>query len=386
MRYVLFDGFERAHLLPFTFTRPVAELRIGILTIREKWHHHLGVSTATMTEPYLAERYPPSESEENIYINASFLPVSALAQRIHALGMGQSLSYGGQLLAFRAHAHDFRSADSFEKIPCDDLDLRHVERNWHLITHNAWALSADFELLTRGRQSQLIDPTNQVWGERDRIFIEAGARVQGASLNANQGPIYIGKRAEVMEGASIRGPFALGADSRVKMGARIYGATTAGPFVTLGGEVKDAILFGYTNKAHEGYLGNAVLGTWCNLGAGTDNSNLKNTYGQVKLWNYALQDYQDSGLQFCGLFMGDHSRCGIHSMFNTGTVVGVSCNLFGAGFHDRFIPSFRWGGHAKVLYRLDKALEAAQHMMQRRGVSLTEADRRILQHLFETQS
>ena len=383
MYYVLFDGPERPHLLPFTFTRSVADLRLGILTLRQKWERHLGGRTATITQPYLARQHPPVQSVETLYINPTFLPSPALVARVKALRSGRSLVYEEQVVAFRASAYKPRLGESLKRIPCGDLDLVHLRRNWDFIALNARAIREDFSLLTRGRSSQPVDSSNRLWGEAHQVFLEEGAQVRAASLNAECGPIYIGRSAQVMEGALIRGPFAMGDHARVRMGAKLYGATSTGPHVTLGGEVKNALIFGYSNKAHEGYLGDSVLGAWCNLGAGTDNSNLKNTYGAVRVWNYALEAYEETGLQFCGLFMGDHSRCSIHSMFNTGTVVGVSCNLFGAGFHEKFTPSFRWGRGRETSYRLDKAVEAARAMMHRRERTFTEADRLVFQHIFE---
>ncbi len=385
MNCILFDGPQREHLLPFTATRPVADLRLGILTLREKWERHLNATTSTLTEPYLTQKYPLVESSENTYINASFLPVRALVARIKNLASHELLVYDGQPVAFRGRQSDWKRLNSLQNISCGDLGLTQVQRNWHLFIHNEQAIRDDFALLTLGRKSREIDPSNRLLGPEDQIFIEEGADVRAAFLNPSQGPIYIGKAAEVMEGALIRGPFAMGAHSHIRMGAVIYGGTSIGPHVSLGGEVKNTLIFGYSNKAHEGYLGDSVLGEWCNLGAGTSSSNLKNDYGRVAVWNYALKKYEQTGLQFCGLFMGDHSKCSIHSTFNTGTLVGVSSNLFGPGFHDRFTPSFRWGGNPKVLYRLDKAMAVAHNAMQRRNRRFTEVDRQIFEHIFNAE-
>ncbi|MEH0007339.1 MAG: putative sugar nucleotidyl transferase [Flavobacteriales bacterium] len=385
MNYILFDGPQRAHLFPFTLTRPVADLRLGILTIREKWEKYLNASTATLTEPHLTQKYPLIECAENTYINGGFLPVPSLVERIKNLSSHQLLVCDGHPVAFCGQKFDLQRINSFQKIGCGDLGLTHIQRNWHLFTHNDQAIRDDFELLTKGRKSREIDPSNQLLGPEDQIFLEEGARVRGAFLNAECGPVYIGREATVMAGALIRGPFAMGAHSRINMGARIYGATGIGPSVTLGGKVKNTTVFGYSNKAHEGYLGDSVLGEWCNLGAGTNNSNLKNDYGLVAVWNYALKKYEQTGLQFCGLFMGDHSKCSINSMFNTGAVVGVSSNLFGAGFHDKFIPSFRWGGNPKVSYRLNKAMDVAHRVMRRRNRRFTEADRQIFEYIFNAE-
>jgi len=243
-------------------------------------------------------------------------------------------------------------------------------------------LREDFQLITKGRKSQPLSSSVNVLG-KENIFIEEGAQVEFATLNAQEGPIYIGSNAQVMEGAFIRGPFSLGEGSVIKMGARIYGATTIGPHSKCGGELENVVIFGYTNKAHDGFLGNAVLGEWCNIGAGTNNSNLKNNYTPVKLWNYPIERFALTGMQFCGLVMGDHSKCGINTMLNTGTVIGVSANVFGAGFPRNFIPSFSiGGGHGFKELRLKNGLEVAHTVMQRRDMDLDDEDRNILDAVF----
>lgn len=383
MNYILSDGPQRQALLPFTFTRPVAELRMGILTLREKWEKALGVPISTKTEAYLSEKFPLKTAAENIVINASYLPESELLQRIVMLQVGEALVEGETYIAYATEAPKVPFvASEYKSIPYQSKGLT-VQQPWDIFAKNAAALQADFEMLTAGRSSQPISTTNRVI-HPERIFVEEGATVACSTLMASTGPIYIGKDAEVMEGCMIRGGFALGHKAVLKMGTKIYGSTTVGPYCKVGGEVSNAVLFAYSNKAHDGFLGNAVVGEWCNLGAATNASNLKNTYAPVRLWSYPSGGFAATDLQFCGLLMGDHSRCGINTMFNTGTVVGVSANIFGSGYPNTFIPSFSWGGAAGFTpYRLNKAFGAATTMMHRRGVAFDTQEQHILEHVFE---
>lgn len=386
MNYILFDGAVREALLPFTFTRPVADLRIGILTIREKWETFLGYTTSTITEEYLATKYPMIEMEENIMINASFLPNQEVIDKIKRLGSNQLILFKEEVVAFYiVGGQEEVDFDEFEWIELEE-ELIQVQHKWDLFQKNDLALRADFQLLTEDAISEPIPSSVQVINP-ENIFIEEGAKLEFVTLNASTGPIYIGKNAEIMEGSVIRGPFALGEEAQVKMGTKIYGATTVGPHCRVGGEVSNAVMFGYSNKGHDGFLGNAVIGEWCNLGADTNNSNLKNNYGNVKLWNYEVHDYEDTGLQFCGLMMGDHSKCGINTMFNTGTVIGVGCSIFGGGFPKTFLPSFTWGGVTEdTVYQLDKALETMKVVMSRRHIALTEEDADIIRYIFENKN
>ena len=381
MNYILFDGPYRDNLLPLTYTKPVADLRIGILTIREKWEKLLNYATTTVTEDYLSEKFPLVEMEENILINASVLPNAKLATAIRELKQGEALYKDGELLAFFSKKN--------EEVELDSLLHRDYEGNcilirhtWDLFSHNGLALEEDFELITSGRRSAPI-PKSVNCINKERIFLEEGVQIDFAVLNARQGPIYLGKYVEVHEGSTIRGPFAMGEHSVVKMGAKVYGPTTLGPKSKVGGEVNNVILSGYCSKGHDGYLGNAVIGEWCNLGADTNNSNLKNNYAEVKVWDYAEERFVRTGLQFCGLIMGDHSKTGINTMFNTGTVVGVSANIFGSNFPRNFIPSFSWGGAAGfITYSLDKAVATAELVVARKNEDFTEQDLRILEHVF----
>jgi len=383
MNYILFDGEVRNALLPFTYTKPVADLRIGILTIREKWEKYLGLTTTTITEEYLMEKYPMVEMDENILINASFCPTKELVEKVMSLKENEAIFQGESVIAF--HTKDTQEEvnfDTYTQIEFEE-DLLQVHHTWDIFSKNDIAIQQDFELLTEGRKSQPIPETVQCLN-RDQIFIEEGATLKFAILNADSGPIYIGKNAEVMEGSVVRGPFAMCENSVLKLSAKIYGATTLGPYCKVGGEVNNSVLMGYSSKAHDGFLGNSVLGEWCNLGADTNNSNLKNNYAEVKLWNYEAGRFSPTGLQFCGLMMGDHSKCGINTMFNTGTVVGVSANIYGSGFPRNFVPSFSWGGAAGfITYRLNKVFEVAEVVMSRRKLKLEEVDKKILEAVFE---
>ena len=383
MNYILFDGSVRNQLLPFTFTRPVADIRVGILTIREKWEHLLGFTTTTVTEDYLSEKYPFLELEKNILINASFLPSENLANIIKGLEENQAVFFEEEPIAFFTTEGQEVDFETFDIIQYAHNDVLRIEYTWDIFSKNGEAIKRDFEMLTRGRKSQPIP--EGVWTKNPQnIFIEEGAKIEFCTLNASEGPIYIGKDADIMEGALVRGPFALCEHSTLKMGAKIYTNTTVGPHSKVGGEVNNSVIFGYSNKGHDGFLGNSVLGEWCNLGADTNNSNLKNNYAEVRLWDYETEGFARTGLQFCGLMMGDHSKCGINTMFNTGTVVGVSANIFGSGFPRNFVPSFSWGGSGGfTTYKTDKAFEVAKVVMSRRNIEFSEMDAKILEHVFE---
>ncbi|WP_372792821.1 GlmU family protein [Lutibacter sp.] len=383
MNYILFDGTVRNALLPFTFTRPVADIRIGILTIREKWEKQLGFTTSTITEEYLEEKYPMVEMEQNILINASFVPSKALVEKVQNLKQNQAIFKNDEVIAFFTNENqDEVNLDTYEREEFN-FDLLQIKNTWDLFSLNDQAISDDFELITKGRKSQPI-PEGVKYLAKENIFIEEGAEILFSVLNASSGPIYIGKNALVMEGSLIRGPFAMGEHSVLKMGSKIYGATTLGPKCTIGGEVNNVVLFGNSSKGHEGYLGNSVIGEWCNIGADTNNSNLKNNYAEVRLWNYESEKFDKTGLQFCGLMMGDHSKSAINTMFNTGTVIGVSSNIYGSNFPRNFIPSFSWGGAAGfTTYQINKANETANIVMKRKNELFDEKEERILEHIFE---
>lgn len=382
MNYILFDGTVRDSLLPFTFTRPVADIRVGILTIREKWEKYLNTTTTTVTEDYLSEKYPLVELDENILINASFLPNKELVTRIESLQKNEAIFQDEEVIAFyslEAQEVDFTTFKSIEF----EGDVLRIKNTWDIFSKNGEALQADFDFLTEGRKSAPVSKTNSLINP-ENIFLEEGASVEYSILNATEGPIYLGKDAEVWEGSLIRGAFALCNNAVVKMGAKMYGPTTVGPCSKVCGEISNSVIFGYSSKGHEGYLGNAVLGEWCNIGADSNNSNLKNNYAKVRLWNYASEKFEQTGLQFCGLMMGDHSKTAINTMFNTGTVIGVNANIYVPGFPRNLIPSFSWGGASGFsTYLPEKAFEAAKVMMARRGVEFDEKEANILNHVFE---
>ena len=386
MNYILFDSDVRKSLLPFTYTRPVADIRIGVLTIREKWEKFLGFTTTSITEEYLENKYPMVELDKNILINASFLPTKNLVKQVSNLSNNQAIFKDDQVIAFfTSDTQEHVDFDSYEQLEFKEEVLQ-IKNTWDIFSLNDKAINADFDLLTEGRTSQPI-PNGVHTIQEENIFIEKGAIISYSSLNASKGPIYIGKDSEIMEGSLVRGPFALGENSILKMGTKVYGATSVGPFCKVGGEVNNSVLFGYSNKGHEGFLGNSVLGEWCNIGADSNTSNLKNNYAEVKLWNYQEERFTNTGLQFCGLIMGDHSKCGINTMFNTGTVIGVSANVFGSGFPRNFVSSFSWGGAAGfTTYQIKKVFEVAKVVMKRRGIELTETDKKILLHVFDETS
>lgn len=384
---ILFDSDTRENLLPLTFTRPVADLRIGILSISEKWTKWLDAKVSYITQDYLTKKFPINISEDNFVINGSVLPSEWLCRLIEQLEFNEALLQDGELIAARLNADQFEHLIHDEEIEelqgfdVEETPFIKITNLWELFTKNGQAIEEDFKLLTKERESHPISGTNQVINP-ENVFIEEGASVECAILNASAGPIYVGKNAKIMEGSVIRGPFALCDHASVKMGTKVYGPTTVGPHSKIGGEVSKSILTSYSNKGHDGYLGNSILGSWCNIGAGSNTSNLKNNYAEVKLWNYANERFLSTGEQFCGLIMGDHSKCGINTMFNTGTVVGVSANIYGAGFPRNFVPSFAWGSTSGYMtFLLPKVYDTARTMMARRGIELTDQDQKILEYV-----
>jgi UDP-N-acetylglucosamine diphosphorylase/glucosamine-1-phosphate N-acetyltransferase len=381
MNYILFDA-SRNSLLPLTYTRPVCDIRIGILTIREKWEKYLGEKTSTITEDYLSAKYPTEQSEEMMLINGSICPTPKLLKAIKGLKVGQALVCQGNVVAmYKTKAQFLSEEDSTQEIEVES-DFIKINNPWDIFVLNDEALREDFELLTQNRKSAPLSSTNRVVGEQN-IFVEEGAVVEFAILNAKEGPIYIGKDAEVMEGSVVRGPFAMCEHSVLKMASKIYGATTLGPYVKVGGEVSNVVIFGYSNKAHDGFIGNSVIGEWCNIGADTNASNLKNTYEEVRVWSIEKNTFVPTGQTFFGTIMGDHSKCGINTMFNTGTVIGVSSNIYGHGYQRNYIPSFAWGGTTGLKsYDMEKAIEVAEKMYQRRNVVMSQQDKEILRNVY----
>ena len=385
MKIILFDDHLRSNFLPLTFTRPIADLRLGILTLKEKWEHISKATVSYKTEAYLSQKYPEQLGEDNLYINARYLASEKFFKRLHDLNDDEVLKHDDIILAYRLKKAQVLDLLKLKAVQAE-TDLDFLSHSTDLFSKNHKAIKDDFSLLTKGRTSREIPETVTCFN-KDQIFIEDGAKLYNGVLNASDGPIYVGKNAEVMENSAIRGPFALCDHSTVKMGSKIYSGTTIGPHSKVGGEVNNSMILGFSNKGHDGFLGNSVIGEWCNLGADTNTSNLKNNYANVKLWDYGTGRFKDTGLQFCGLIMGDHSKCSINLMFNTGTVVGVSANIFGSGFPRNFVPSFSWGGSQGVIvYKLNKVFEVAELVMKRRNLELTENDKSILEKVFELTS
>ncbi len=389
MNIILFDSEVRGELLPFTYLRPVCEIRVGILTIREKWERRLGVRVSYITQDYLAGKYPIDYSSENYLVNGSVFPSDQLLMLLDEMDFGQAYLQGEELIAAKLdgeqmerliHDEDFGELRGADVQDTPFLKINHL---WDIFTLNGQSLQDDFELLTAGRTSQPLSDTNRVLG-RENIFVEEGAVVEFATINANTGPVYIGPNALIMEGCLIRGALAMGEGAVMKMGAKIYGPTTIGPGCKVGGEINNTVFFANSNKSHEGYLGNSVVGEWCNIGADTNCSNLKNTYEEVRLWNYPKERFIPTGQQFCGLFLGDYSRTGINTMFNTGTVVGISSNIYGDGFPRNFVPSFAWGGASGFqTFLIDKAFNSAERIMNRRNIMFDITDRLIMLRVYE---
>ena len=384
MNLILFDDLGiRASLLPFTFTRPVAEIRVGILRITEKWSKRLGSNASFLTEAYLQAKFPLHSEDDNLLINGAVCPDEKLTEAIKGLKLGHSLYHGDVLIAARQKEVNLAATESLPReLYTNEIVV--IDAPWKIFQGNANQVREDFALITQGRTSVKIeDPHVVLYGDNE-VFIEEGASIKASVIDTTKGPVYIGKDVQIDPGALINGNTAICEGSHLRMATRILGDSTIGPWCKIGGEIGNSVIFGLSNKAHDGYLGNTVIGEWCNLGADTNASNLKNNYGPVKIWNYPDRGFKDTGQTFCGLMMGDHSKCGINTMFNTGTVVGVSCNIFGGGFPKTFIPSFSWGGsQGFVTYQLDKALETVQRVMERRGDYFNDRERDILAKIFE---
>jgi UDP-N-acetylglucosamine diphosphorylase/glucosamine-1-phosphate N-acetyltransferase len=383
---ILFDDNNRDNLLPLTFTRPVSEIRVGISKITEKWELLTGQKCSYLTVDYLSKKFPLKLTNFNIYANSSIIPDENLLKAIEDLKTDEMLVCDDIVIAVvtinKISFGELTIDSSFKRVTYT-FELQSIRNLWDIFIKNDKVIRDDYERLTNGRKSQAISQTNTIIG-KENIFIEHEAKIEAAIINASSGPVYVGHDAEIMEGAIVRGPLAMCEHSTLKMGAKIYGATTIGPYCKVGGEVNNSVFTGYSNKAHDGFLGNSVLGEWCNLGADSNNSNLKNNYATVKLFNYTASRFIDTKLQFCGLFMGDHSKCAINTMFNTGTIVGVSTNIFGSGFPRNFVPSFSWGGAAGfMVYKVDKAIETAEIVFGRRDMVFSDDDKEIFQKVFE---
>ncbi len=377
MNYILSDAGFHKRFQPLSLTRSIADFRVGILTVREKWEKYLGAKVYVSTEAYLQPKYGVVPEGEAIVISSCVIPDRKFVERIKCLS-GTTLCKNGFVLAYPV-------SQKGQKCEEYDGDIAVLHALTDIFSYNGAEIKNDFELLTAGRKSKEISATNIVFGKYP-LFVEDDCQIECATINTNDGQVYLSAHSEVMEGVNIRGPFALCEHAVLKMGAKIYPDTTVGPWCKVGGELNNVVFFGYSNKAHDGFLGNTVVGEWCNFGADSNNSNLKNNYAEVKLWNYETESFEPTGLQFCGLIFGDHSKCGINTMFNTGTVVGVSANIFGAGFPRNYVPSFSWGGASGfTTYKLDVAIEVMKRVMARRHVDFTEVDKAIITHIFENK-
>ena len=383
MNIILFDGKEYSDLLPLTFTRPVAELRMGILTFAERWKLIFQTEKISyLTQRYLSEKYTLQNEEENVFINPAYFPNQDFIYQLKNLKFGEAFYYQEELVAAKTTLENFQLNNFVKKLDIT-FESFHIQYPWDLFTYNSDAITYDFQLITQGRKSCTLSNTVKIIGDPSQLFVEEGAVAECAILNTKEGPIYLGKNSEIMEGAMIRGSFALGTGSKINMGAKVYGGTTIGPYSKVGGEVNNIIILGYSNKGHDGFVGNSVIGEWCNLGADTNSSNLKNNYAEVKLWNYTKQKFIKSGLQFAGMIMGDHSKSAINTQFNTGTVIGVSANIFTSGFPPNIIKSFSWGGKSESPnFKLEQAFEVAERTMKRRGIELSEQDKKIIEYIY----
>ena len=384
MQLVFSDAHYWENFLPLTFTRPVAEMRCGILTFSERWKKLLNTDEISyITEDYLQQKFARPEGKESLFITPNCIPSDRVLEQIKGLQLGEALVYENELLAAKVNVGNF-SLDQITTMMDVEGEILLFKQPTDLFSFNDKAIDFDFELLTKGRTSVPLSPTNGFLGDKANLFIEEGAKVEFATLNCQKGKIYIGKDAEVMEGSHLRGSIALCEHATVNMGAKLYGATTIGPYSKVGGEISNSVIWGYSNKGHDGFLGNSVLGQWCNLGADTNVSNLKNTYNTIQLWDYQKGGYTSSGLQFCGVLMGDHSKTAINTQINSGTTIGVFANLFSAGFPSKYIPNFAWGASAEK-YRLEEAFAVAERVMARRGIAFDQKEQEILQWLFDNQ-
>lgn len=383
MQLVFSDAQYWEDFLPLTFTRPIAEMRCGILTFSERWKKLLTIDEVSyLTEDFLQEKFQKPEKRESLFLVPNFLPTPDVLQQIKDLRKGEALVYQDELLAAKVHMENF-TLSQIEKMTDITDELLFFKQPTDLFSYNHTAIDFDFELLTEGRNTQPLSPTNGFLGNPEDLFIEEGAQIEFSTLNTITGKIYIGKNAEIMEGCHLRGPIALCEDSKFNLGAKIYGATTVGPHSKVGGEVNNVVIFGYSNKGHDGFIGNSVIGEWCNLGADTNSSNLKNNYATVKLWNYKSKKFTDTGLQFAGVIMGDHAKTAINTQLNTGTVVGLAANIFKSGFPPNLVENFSWGGmKGDEKFKLEKAIEVAEKAMIRRKIILSEADKKILEYIF----
>ncbi|WP_134089372.1 putative sugar nucleotidyl transferase [Olivibacter sp. XZL3] len=388
MHIILYDHpAQRINLYPLSLTRPIGDLRIGILTIAEKWAKWMNVSVSHLTADYLQQKYPLSTSEgEVLVINGGVCPDEALCAVLAGLKTGERLADKWQFIAAKMNRSDLEIALGNEFAGCKRITY---ERNYTFIRYpediflqNGLEIRKDFEAITKGRSSATISSSVTLLG--DDIFLEEGASAECCTINTLKGPVYLGKNSEIWEGALMRGPFSLGENSQVKMGTKIYSNVTVGPGCRVGGELNTCVIWGNSSKGHEGYFGSGVMGEWCNWGADSNNSNLKNNYKNVKLYHYGTGSYRNTNLQFCGLIMGDHAKCAINTAFNTGTVVGVSASIFGEAAPPTFVPDFSWGvGKNASVYELEKMFETAELVFARRNCKFDPIEASVLREVFQ---
>jgi UDP-N-acetylglucosamine diphosphorylase/glucosamine-1-phosphate N-acetyltransferase len=379
MNIILFDN-KRSDFYPLSLTRSISEFRLGILTLREKWESYFD-SVSIFSNDYLAEKYNTNIKDDNIWINSQLLPSKDIVTEIESLRVGEVLIKESVILAFRNSEY---IADKLNNVESNSK-FSFLSSLTDIFRLNGEEIINDIKLLNfQNNDKNLVELTDSnIKSGKYPVYVEEGATIENCYINSSEGPVYIGKNVHIMQGSMLRGPFAICDNSVVKMGAKIYGATTIGPFCKVGGEINNSVFFGYSSKAHDGFLGNSVIGQWCNLGADTNNSNLKNNYEDVKIWNYSSESFLQTGLQFCGLIMGDHSKCGINTMFNTGTVVGVGTNIFGSGFPRNFVPSFSWGGSSGfIIHKLEKFFSTAEKVMKRRSVAFRDIDKQVLVQVY----
>lgn len=382
MNIILSDLTSHKKFLPLSYTRSIADFRVGIITIREKWERLLENKIYIKTEDYLQPKYELKIEKTNTIVYSAVIPDTSLVEAILALE-NSKLMKNNMLVAYNTDTN-------IDKVPEKTVEYKSeiiiLNSNTDIFTLNGICIEKDFKLITEGLKSASLSKTNTIFGEH-HVFVGNNCFAECATINSSDGPVYIGNNVKIMEGSHIRGPIAICDNAEIKMGAKIYGPTTIGPYCKVGGEINNSVFFSYSNKAHDGFLGQAVISEWCNLGADTNNSNLKNNYAIVKLWDYEMEKFVSTGLQFCGLIMGDHSKCGINTMFNTGTVIGVSANIFGAGFPRNFIPSFSWGGYSGLNdYKIEIAFDVMTKVMKRRNISLTETDKNIFKYIFDVSA
>ncbi|MDI9357037.1 MAG: putative sugar nucleotidyl transferase [Chitinophagaceae bacterium] len=387
MHIILLDNpITKKNLLPLTYIRPVSNIRCGIFTIHEKWKKYTNTTVSILTEEYLHTKFPPQYSQKNIYVDSSTIPNKKLVDAVCNLKNNEGLFFENTLIAFSLDTHlTYSEAIRFNtaKKTIFTHSYKSIQKVWNIFEFNAEEIQNDFSLVTHKRNSYLIsDPFSHVYASKN-IFIEENVSIKSAILNAETGPIYIGANTEVGEGTIIRGPVALCENVTTNMGTKLRPNTTIGPFSKVGGEISSSVLFGYSNKAHDGFLGNSVIAEWCNLGANTNTSNLKNNYKNVSMWNYETKSLEETAVLFCGIIMGDYSRSSINTMFNTGTTVGIGCNIFGHGFPKKYIPNFTWSDSQNdTLYAIEKLLETIENMFQRRKKIYTDEDKQLLQYLY----